>query len=308
MNYHPDWANAVDTEGPFGPDLQGYLDGQLINVSAVSWSVSKDLMYDDLEEKWRPIKTWIGGSMEINGSVELPDHPCSLVLLGITDSGTAAVCCIEGVQIIDIGGEIGKTTCSFVAQQVTPWKPVGEVSEERLEERLEEPVVEQCCGTAMLISEPIGEPISEPLKYKVPTLFTGADINAYVIRGEQVLRIGNLESVTWENRYIDPNETRRTHGAGMPAIIGSLALSQWDECPLTANQMLDGPFSLAILGVNNAGAMSLVVLENVKILNSVHGFSMNDLGNTVGATFTCESVVPWHRIDEQPWFVETWTD
>lgn len=296
---HPDWANAVDTEGPFGPNLQGYLDGQLIDVSAVSWTVSKDLMYDEASEKWRPVKLWIGGSMEINGSVELPEHPCSLVLLGITASGVVGACCIEGLQVVDIGGEIGKTTCSFVAQQVIPWKLVGDVSEEGLEELIEQPVVEQREETE---ERRINVPIN------VPTLFTGADINAYVIKGEQVLRIGNLESVTWEHRYIDPGETRRSHGAGMPLIVGSLALSQWDECPLTADQMLDGPFSLAILGVHSNGVMALCVLEGVWINTSVHGFSMNDLGNTVGATFTAESVVPWHRIEEQPWFVPRWDD
>lgn len=56
------------------------------------------------------------------------------------------------------------------------------------------------------------------------------------------------------------------------------------------------PFDLTLVGVNKFGDASRAILFGVEISNETSGFSMTDLGNSVGMSFVAAGVEPWRPI------------
>lgn len=56
------------------------------------------------------------------------------------------------------------------------------------------------------------------------------------------------------------------------------------------------PFDLTLVGVNDAGFSAYATLFGITITQETAGFSMNDLGNTVGMSFVALNISPWRPV------------
>lgn len=56
------------------------------------------------------------------------------------------------------------------------------------------------------------------------------------------------------------------------------------------------PFDLTLVGVNDAGYSAYATLFGITITQETAGFSMNDLGNTVGMSFVALNISPWRPV------------
>ena len=58
------------------------------------------------------------------------------------------------------------------------------------------------------------------------------------------------------------------------------------------------PFDLTLVGANPQGAMSFCTIFGIHITQETGGFSMNDVGNTVGMSWTALHVEPWRPVND----------
>lgn len=56
------------------------------------------------------------------------------------------------------------------------------------------------------------------------------------------------------------------------------------------------PFDLTLVGVNDAGYSAYATIFGITITQETAGFSMNDLGNTVGMSFVALNISPWRPV------------
>lgn len=250
-----------------GSNLQGYFEGRQLSIESCSWSVSSEVIGNGGRGE-QVKRREVVGYLKIVGSMDLRDVQGTLVLVGTNGEGRSAVCAMEGVVVVDQVFDLDTTDLSFVATTVHPWKPAGSSSPIDYYTEIQVPRAIQ------------------------PELFTGADLTAWTVVGEDSWRVGNLESIVWETRWIE----------GEKQIVGSATFTQWDRQALIEAGWLDESgeprdFSFVLVGTNPQGCQSMTVLEGVILESMVEGFSCNDLIQTVGVQFTCQSVLPWHRIE-----------
>lgn len=55
------------------------------------------------------------------------------------------------------------------------------------------------------------------------------------------------------------------------------------------------PFDITLIGINKSGAAARCMLYGVTVNQFTTGFSMNDIGNTVGLSFVALKASPWRR-------------
>lgn len=56
------------------------------------------------------------------------------------------------------------------------------------------------------------------------------------------------------------------------------------------------PFDITLVGVNDAGYSAYATLFGITVTQETAGFSMNDLGNTVGMSFVALNISPWRPV------------
>jgi hypothetical protein len=105
-----------------------------------------------------------------------------------------------------------------------------------------------------------------------PGASTGIGANNANVRG--------LSRVAYENEL-------RQMVKETAALIGAQKIDNSDQLP---------PFDLTLVGVNQGGAAAYCTLFGMTITQETAGFSMNDLANTVGMSFTALYVSPWRPV------------
>lgn len=70
---------------------------------------------------------------------------------------------------------------------------------------------------------------------------------------------------------------------------GSVKFNYSDQLP---------PFDLTLVGVTKSGDSARCAIFGMQITQETAGFSMNDLGNSVGMSFVALAVSPWRNIDD----------
>jgi len=72
-------------------------------------------------------------------------------------------------------------------------------------------------------------------------------------------------------------------------LMGSRFIKYSDQIP---------PFDLTLVGTNPNGATAYCAVHGITITQETGGFSMNDLGNTVGMSFVALHIEPWRPLWE----------
>lgn len=70
-------------------------------------------------------------------------------------------------------------------------------------------------------------------------------------------------------------------------LIGAENLQYADQLP---------PFDVTLVGVNRTGAAAKCTLFGVQVTQETTGYSLNDMGNSVGMSFVCIAVSPWRPV------------
>lgn len=130
----------------------------------------------------------------------------------------------------------------------------------------------------MKLEERMRNPIDRT-KADDTTIFTGQNFTVYLVIKDKIKRCTNLSRIDFE--------------LNMDSISGNLVFQLFDTDPLLANDIqLNESFDLVIAGVKPHKA-STATLKGIRIKKLKYGWSDNDLGNEVGATFEAVQYEPW---------------